>query len=89
MSLLTGLSVIARLAEAFTSSTSEDRNPVVSAGGAAAGVKLLQMLIPGSLQVGQSGTDMVSSCAEAHKLIDWQDLGHGRGREEMAKCSVR
>lgn len=89
-SLFTGLSLVARLAEAVTGGGSEDWDPVVPAGGTATGVELLQILIPTPLQVGHSGTYMVSSCAEAHKLIDWHNLGYsGRrtGQEEEREKS--
>lgn len=64
--LFAGLSMVAWLADTFTGGTHEDRDPVVPAGGAATGVELLQILIPAPLQVGQSGTNVVSGCAEAH-----------------------
>lgn len=46
-------------------------------GGAATGVELLYVLFPTSLQIGQSGTNVVSGCAEANQLINWHNLGHG------------
>lgn len=80
--------MVARLTDAFTRSTREDRDPVVPAGGAATGVSLLKILLPAPLQIGQSGTNMVSSCAEAHQLVNWHNLGHERtesGRGERGK----
>lgn len=65
-SLLTGLSLVAWLTDAATGGPCEDRYPVVLAGGTTTGVKLLQILIPTSLQVGQSRTYVVRGCAEAH-----------------------
>lgn len=43
-------------------------------------VKLLQILIKSLLQVGHSWSYVVSSCAEAHSLIDWHGLGHRHKR---------
>ena len=65
-SLFTGLPLEAWLTDALTGGTREHREAVVSAGGAATGVELLQILIPALLQVGQSRAYMVSGCAEAH-----------------------
>lgn len=45
------------------------------AGGAATGVKLLHVLVPGSAQVGQPGADVVGGCAEAHQLVNRHNLG--------------
>ncbi len=65
-SLFTGISQVAWLTDAGTGSTREGRDPVVPAGGAATGVKLLQILIEAPLQVGKSRAYMVGGCAEAH-----------------------
>lgn len=80
----TGLSLEAWFTDARTGGATEDRDPIVPAGGTAAGVKLLQILIPGPLQVGQSGSSVFSSCADSHQLVNWHDLGH-KMRKERAR----
>lgn len=65
-SLFAGLSTVALLTDTFTGGSTEEGDPIVPAGGAAAGVKLLPILIPGHLQIGLSGTNMAGGCAEAH-----------------------
>lgn len=66
MSLFTGVTHVACFTVAFTGSALEDRDAVVPAVDAATGVELLQILIKGPLQVGQSGAHMLNGCAEAH-----------------------
>lgn len=73
-SLLAGISTVALPTNAFTGGAAEHWYPVVPAWGAAAGVKLLHELIPGSLQVGPSGTNVLGGCAKAHQLINWHHL---------------
>lgn len=65
-SLLAGISTVALLTNTFTGGATEDWDPIVPAGGAAAGVELLQVLIPGPLQIVLSGTNVVGGCTEAH-----------------------
>lgn len=65
-SLFAGLSAVACLTDALTGGTGESGDPTVPAGGTPAGVKLLEILFPGPLQVGQSGPNVVGGCAEAH-----------------------
>lgn len=68
----------AGLADALAGRALEDGDPIMLAGSAAAGVELLQILVPAPLHVGQSGAYVVGGCAEAHQLIDWHGLGNGR-----------
>lgn len=92
--LFAGVPLVAWATDAITRRAWEDRNPIVAAGGTAARVKLLQILINGSLQVGQSVTYVVSSCADTYKLMNRHDLvyrgcGTETGREERGKFITR
>lgn len=86
--LLAGDAPVAWLTDAATGGPRENRDPVVSAGGAATRIKLLQIFIQSPLQVGYSDSCMVSSSAEAHNFINWHHLrGHRSEPESEAQES--
>lgn len=84
-SFLTREAMISFPAEAAAGGTGEDGDPVVPTWDTATRVELLQKLIPRCLHVGQSGTHMVRGCADAHKFIDWHDLGRTRITESLSQ----
>lgn len=59
LSLLTGQSPVARLAQTAAGGAGQNRNAIILAGGAAARVELQQVLLPGPLEVREPGPGLV------------------------------